>query len=269
MAELARELFAHVVRREPVDLGLACLLIGTEVDPGLDVETGLTQLNALAAAIPPPKGTPAQIAAALQEALGERRGFSGSIQDYGRVEASLLHLALRRRSGLPLTLCVLWLEVARRLGVPAYGFGCGRHFFVAVGNPGQHVIIDPFSGGGLVDERRVAELGGVALTTQDLQPWSAVEMLLRMLVNLQVAARELPDLVRGLRVQLWATELALLLPQHPADLRRERGRLLVRLGDFSGGAAELEQYAAAVAPVDMQAADSARRAAGMARARLN
>ena len=71
------------------------------------------------------------------------------------------------------------------------------------------------------------------------------------------------------RTRLWATELALLLPRHPLALRRERGELLVRLGSFEAGAAELESYAAVVEDADAEEAERGRRAARLARARLN
>jgi hypothetical protein len=70
-------------------------------------------------------------------------------------------------------------------------------------------------------------------------------------------------------MRLWAVELSLLLPRHPVALRRERGELLVRLGDHLGGAEELETYALVVDGSDEQAADAARREARQARAQLN
>jgi hypothetical protein len=70
-------------------------------------------------------------------------------------------------------------------------------------------------------------------------------------------------------VALWAVELSLLLPSHPARLRYERAQLLVERGDFVEGAAELEGYAEVVAAVDESAADRLRRQARAARARLN
>ncbi|WP_242418162.1 tetratricopeptide repeat protein, partial [Frankia sp. CpI1-P] len=71
------------------------------------------------------------------------------------------------------------------------------------------------------------------------------------------------------RTRLWAVELSLLLPSHPANLRRERGELRVRLGDFLGGATDLATFADTVAEVEPAAAAAARQAAAAARARLN
>jgi hypothetical protein len=70
-------------------------------------------------------------------------------------------------------------------------------------------------------------------------------------------------------VALWAVELSLLLPAHPARLRYERAQLLVRSGDFLAGAAELEAYADVVGAVDAPAAEMVRAQARAARAMLN
>jgi hypothetical protein len=98
-----RQRFAEVVRAEPVDLGLACLLVGGEV-PGsrLDVEQSLADLDALAALARPlvPRGGGVAAAAeGLRLALGERAGFAGSGEDYADLRSSLLHEVLRRRRG--------------------------------------------------------------------------------------------------------------------------------------------------------------------------
>ncbi|MCW2777098.1 MAG: putative transcriptional regulator, partial [Frankiales bacterium] len=77
------------------------------------------------------------------------------------------------------------------------------------------------------------------------------------------------QLLESTRTRLWAAELSLLLPRHPVALRRERGELLVRLGDHLGGAAELEAYATVVEDADPVQAETARREAGLARSRLN
>lgn len=70
-------------------------------------------------------------------------------------------------------------------------------------------------------------------------------------------------------MQLWALELSLLLPSHPARLRHERAQLLVQRGEFLAGAAELEEYARVVEAVDAAGALAIRRQAAAARAMLN
>lgn len=247
MSDLSRARFAEVVRAEHVDLGLACLLLGAEVDHELDPQPWRDQLDELAAEVdrdrPPVEALRAVLA-----------GFTGDAHDYADLRSSLLHEVLRRRAGLPILLSAVWLEVARRCGIPAYGIGLPGHFVVRVGD----VHVDPFAGGAALD---VADIPG-----QFLRPWRAEEILLRILTNIRVWAARGPERES---VRLWAVELSLLLPHHPVELRRERGTLLVAGGDFPGGAGELQAYADAVAAVDAAAAERAQGEARAARARLN
>jgi regulator of sirC expression with transglutaminase-like and TPR domain len=273
----SRQRFAEVVRSEPIDLGLACLLVGGEVDPGLDVDASLAVLDALAAAARPyvPRaGGVAAAAEGLRVALGEQAGFSGFAEDYEDLRSSLLHQVLVRRRGLPLLLSVVWLEVAARLDVPAYAVGLPGHVVVGIGDAeDEHVFVDPYAGGRLVSrsdlEQRVRLATGEPVLPSVFAPVDPGDLLLRLLTNVRVLAARQPPSLGTAATRLWAVELSLLLPRHPVDLRRERGELLVRRGDHLGGADELETYALAVAEVDEAAAEAARRQARLARAQLN
>jgi regulator of sirC expression with transglutaminase-like and TPR domain len=272
-----RSRFAEVVRSEPVDVGLACLLVGGEVDPSLDVDDGLRRLDELAEQARsevPRRAGPREAAEGLRHALGGVAGFAGSDEDYGDLRSSLLHEVLRRRRGLPLLLSVVWVEVAARLGVAAYPIALPGHVVVGVGDPDdEHVVVDPFAGGPVLDDaevdRLVRRLTGPARQPESLRPVLPVDLLLRLLTNVRVLSARMPPSLDAARTRLWATELSLLLPRHSLELRRERGELLVRLGDHLGGAAELEHFAAVVETDDDTAAGRARRAAASARARLN
>lgn len=276
MSEASRAAFAATVRRDPVDLARACLLLAEEAEPGLDAQAAVRRLDELtAAAAEHLRGRtgPRDLAEGLHRALGDGAGFSGVAQEAGELRSSLLHHVLRRRRGLPILLSVVWLEVARRLGVPAHGVGLPGHFVVGVGEPGRAQLVDPFHGGRLlgVDEAdaRVRALAGRGLMPGDLDPTPADALLLRVLTNIRaLSARPDPSLVLT-RTHLWSVELALLLPRHPAALRRERGEVLARLGRFAEAADELSAYADAVRPVDADAARVVALAARAARARLS
>ncbi|ETA03920.1 transcriptional regulator [Frankia sp. CcI156] len=323
MSTRSRGRFAEVVRREPIDLAVACHLLAAEVDPAADAPDAtatLSALDAFAAQARPllaarttssrrprfPRaehGTPVarqtgapgqaqpesgseaagrlegfgpgagnfdpRIAAeTLHESLGLAAGFAGAEDDYTDLRSSLLPDVLRRRRGLPILLSVVWLEVAARLGVPAYPVGLPGHVVVAVGSPQDHVLVDPFAAGRLLTVHDAAEkvrAAGFAFTRAHLAPMSAQDVLTRILGNIRIlgARSDAPHM------RLWAVELSLLLPHHPASLRRERGELRVRLGDFLGGATDLTAFADTVAAVEPAAAAAARQAAAAARARLN
>ncbi|MGW9047126.1 transglutaminase family protein [Streptomyces lydicus] len=270
-----RRLFAEAARAERPDLALLCLLIGAEADADLD-ETGIDEaqieLDRLAGLLPySPAGGPGAWARNLAELLGTRCGFGGSPADYRRLASSLLHQVLRRRRGLPILLSVVWMEVARRAGAPVYGVALPGHFVVGFGDPyGAHVLADPFAGGRLLTDEDAALLvagaTGGELTARMLAPAGPLDIVQRVLNNIRAWAQARPE---HSAVQLWALDLALLLPSRPARLRRERAELLVRRGDFLAGAAELEEYARVVEAVDQAGATALRRQAAAARAMLN
>ncbi|MEK2493538.1 transglutaminase-like domain-containing protein [Kitasatospora purpeofusca] len=215
---------------------------------------------------------PEETAALLAAVLGGRERFHGRKSDYRRLESSLLPEVLRRRRGLPIMLALVWWAVARRAGVTVHGIALPGHFVVAVGGPAggeDYVLADPFHGGRLLDLDGVAELvraAGHEFTPELLTPAQPLDIVLRVLGNIRGWAADRPE---HARTQLWATELALLLPRHPAQLRLERAELLVRTGDFLGGAGEMDEYAAILDAFDPDTAAKVRQEARAARHRLN
>ncbi|MFH8220296.1 transglutaminase-like domain-containing protein [Streptomyces sp. NPDC018057] len=271
-AELRRR-FAEEARAERPDLAALCLLIGAVGDGTLD-EDGLDaaqlELDRLAGRLPYRPGTPLAWARAAGALLGERYGFRGTAADYQRLDSSLLHAVLRRRRGLPILLSVVWLEVARRAGAPVHGVALPGHFVVGFGPAAEQVLADPFDGGrvltGADAELLVAGATGARLDPSMTVPAEPLDVVLRILNNIRAWAALRPE---RSDVALWALDLSLLLPAHPARLRHERARLLVERGEFTEGAQALEEYADLVAAVDEDAAGQVRAQARAARARLN
>ncbi|MFD7707932.1 transglutaminase-like domain-containing protein [Streptomyces sp. NPDC059785] len=271
-AEVRRR-FAEEARSERPDLALLCLLVGAAADRDLDeagTDAAQIELDRLAGQLPFRPGGPRSWATALAELLGGRCGFRGTPAAYQRLESSLLHEVLLRRRGLPILLSVVWMEVARRAGAPVYGVALPGHFVVGFGPPGDQVLADPFDGGRVLTgpdaELLVAGATGAPLDPSMLTPADPLDVVLRILNNIRAWAAARPE---RSDVALWAIELSLLLPSHPARLRYERAQLLVQRGDFRTGAAELDAYAEVVAAVDEPAADRVRRQARAARALLN
>ena len=282
-----RQQFADEARAAQPDLATLCLLIGAVADPGLGqpgLDGAQIELDRLAGLLPFRPAGPRSWATALGELLGTRCGFEGTPGDYRRLDSSLLPEVLRRRRGLPILLSVVWMEVARRAGAPVYGVALPGHFVVGFGTPGggagevapgegglgEQVLVDPFDGGRLLSgadaELLVAGATGEPLDPAMLRAADPLEIVLRVLNNIRAWAAARPERTD---VQLWAVELSLLLPSHPARLRYERAQLLVQRGDFLGGARDLEAYAAVVEAVEPTAAQAVRERARAARARLN
>ncbi|MEW2127690.1 transglutaminase-like domain-containing protein [Streptomyces sp. NPDC127037] len=271
--EELRRRFAEEARAERPDLALLCLLVAAEADPALDmrgIDEAQIELDRLAGLLPYGLRGGHAWASALAELLGERCGFEGSTADYRRLESSLLHEVLRRRRGLPILLSVVWIEVARRAGAPVFGVALPGHFVVGFGDPDERVLADPFAGGRpLTDqdaELMVTSATGERWEPSSLEPARPLETVLRILNNIRAWAAARPEQTA---VALWAVELSLLLPSHPATLRYERAQLLVRAGEFLRGAAEMEEYARVVEDVEPAVAEAVRHSARAARALLN
>lgn len=279
MSLQSRERFAEVVRAggaagDPRDvrLDLAALLLAAEVRPPAEVSgarldgflaAGLASLDELAADVPELGRDDERLRTALA-------GFRGEEQDYTRLEASLLPDVLAGRRGLPILLTVVWTEVARRAGIPAYGVGLPGHFVVGVGDPaGARVLVDAFQGGALLPydkARQLVAATGRTLRAEHLAPHDPIDTVDRMLTNIRAWAARRPERAR---TRLWSCELALLLPRHDLNLRREHAEALIAVGRYVEGAATLEQYADLIQGPMPLAADHARRLATQARARLN
>ncbi|MGW0644040.1 transglutaminase-like domain-containing protein [Streptomyces badius] len=282
-----RRQFAEEARSERPDLALLCLLLGAEagpvgpaevvpVTPGEPVpdpygfDAAQIELDRLAGLLPHGSRSPADWASALAELLGERCGFGGSSADYQRLDSSLLQQVLRRRRGLPILLSVVWIEVARRAGAPVCGVALPGHFVVGFGDLEHPVLADPFAGGaplsGRDAELLVRGATGAPLEPSMMVPARPLEIVLRILNNIRAWAAARPERTD---VALWAVELSLLLPSHPARLRYEHAQLLVQRGEFLRGAAEMEEYAEVLAGIEPTAAENIRRKARAARALLN
>ncbi|MEY9843958.1 transglutaminase family protein [Streptacidiphilus sp. MAP5-3] len=282
MSEESRARFAEEARAERPDLAQLCLLMGFEVDlvaePGGIEEAlapALRALDRLAASVASavreaPPGSAAETAALLAGVLAGSADLRGGQGVYNRLESSLLHEVLRRGRGLPITVSAVWIAVGARTGLPVYGLGLPGHFVVGVGDPqGEHVLVDPFHGGQLLtpdDASDLAREAGYRLTPDLLRPAEPHEIVLRILANIRNWASARPE---HARTQLWATELALLLPRHPAQLRLERAELLVKTGHFLEGAEQMDEYATILDAFDPESAARVRLEAKAARHRLN
>ncbi len=275
----SREEFAALVSDPAGSLARACLLMGVETDPDLDLDVSLGRLDSLAeivAAGLPGAAGPAALGRHLRATLGGDVGFAGSQPDYDDLRSSLLHEVLIRRRGLPILLSTVWVEVAARLDIPAHGVGLPGHFVVGLGDPERageadvgpeapFVLVDPFAGGAAFPTASAYALLGHEPTARDLRPWDTPRTVLRILANVSTWARR----ADRLRTRRWALELSLLVPGCPSAVRREHGETLARAGDFAGAADQLEAYAIRVEEDHPLAAKTARQDARVARARLN
>jgi regulator of sirC expression with transglutaminase-like and TPR domain len=242
-----RARFARLVARpeSEIDLALGALLIAGLGRPPIDEAAILGRLDAIAerVRIRLDAGDPTfAVVARIHDVLYRELGFRGpTAAEYGDPANSHLDEVLARRIGLPITLAVVELEVASRLGVALVGIGLPGHFIV--GGP-DGLLLDPADGGRSLTPDdcqaliRRAVGDGVLFHAGMLRPAGRREILARILRNLRaahLARRDWPAAVDAIDL------LRVLEPTDP-DHGRDRGLLLGRMGRFGEAVAALRAY---------------------------
>lgn len=139
----------------------------------------------------------------LNEVLFEEVGFRASHDDYYDPENSYLNRVIDRKQGIPLTLSVAYMLVAKRANIPLLGVGMPGHFLVKHANSRRDLFIDPFNGGQLLtfhDCRQFLMKSGYGFWKGYLSPVSSRAILVRMLRNLQLVYSERRDRERVERI---------------------------------------------------------------------
>ena len=230
----------------------AAVAVAQDDEPELDVQGVLAQVDALADKLRrrvPADAAPLQRLRLLNQYFFHELGFSGNVNDYYDRGNSSLPAVLRTRRGIPLTLALLYIEIANQLGLQAQGVSFPGHFLVKLHMPRGEVVIDPFSGRSLgreeLEERLQPYRRQRGLGDEDevplglfLQPAPAREMVARLLRNLKEIHRSARDWARLSAV---LQRLVILLPQDWTE-RRDHALALAQLGRLEAAAAELSLY---------------------------
>lgn len=241
-----RARFARLVARpEPqIDLAMGALLIAAEGREDLDPEPSLVRLDELAERVrihlDLGDGT-GRILDTLHDVLYREMAFRTPRRSVPDPDLSRLDLVLERRVGLPISLSIIELEVAWRLGLALHGVGLPGHFIV--GGP-DDLLIDPAGGGRILTRDDCQALirralgDGVLLHGGMLRPARRREILARVIRNLKAAHLHRRDWVGG----LGAVELLRIVEPTSADHLRDRGLLLGRTGRWSAALEDLRTY---------------------------
>jgi regulator of sirC expression with transglutaminase-like and TPR domain len=265
----SRKLFSDMVGRpdEAVDLAQAALLIACEEYPGLDPSRYVARLDEMGDALrqrleggQPPEA----VIAALNRYLFDEEGFHGNAKDYYNPRNSFLNDVLDRRTGIPITLSTVYMEVASRVGLNIVGVGLPGHFIVKAAAAGREILIDPFQNGAVLSEedcqRRVDRVfkGRVKVEAEMLAGCRRKDILERMLRNLKLIYSKREDWPRALGV----VELLLRLQPESAEDLRDRGLLYAALDCYALAVRDLETYLERV-PVATEAQDLRNKVAGL------
>ncbi len=230
-----------------VPLDRAALVIAQEEYPQLDVQAYLDRLDAMATELAAEIDLETGPRAALRDLsafLFERQGFRGNTEDYEDPRNSYLNDVLDRRLGIPISLSVVYIAVARRLGLDVKGVGLPGHFIVKFDTPDETLFVDPFHGGRFISREECFQLAERALgrrvARNDALLAAATnrQILTRMLYNLKAVYLKRGDLRRALGV----SELILAIFPWDLDELRDRGMLHHRLGENAAARRDLDLY---------------------------
>jgi regulator of sirC expression with transglutaminase-like and TPR domain len=244
-----RRLFAGNVRRreDRIDLGLAALLIAKEEYPRLVIEDYLERLDQLALGLAVEIDLEADarsIAKTIADYMAQDQGFEGDPDDYYSPRNSYLNEVMDSRHGIPISLSVLYMEVARRVGVHLLPVSMPGHFLVKLQSGGHDIFLDPFNRGEVVDVAGARRLfdsvydGRLQFSESMLGAATKRQVLSRMLHNLKAAYVQADDYERALRI----VELLTLITPWDLDEVRDRGLLRFRLSQFDEALPDLQAY---------------------------
>jgi regulator of sirC expression with transglutaminase-like and TPR domain len=235
------------VEDEKIDLIRAALMIARGEYPDLDIETYAGRVEELArrvAALAPdlhPQGT----LRALKHVLFEELKLRGNREDYYDPRNSFLNDVLDRGLGIPITLSIVYMEVARRVGLHLFGVGLPGHFLLKRYNEdGQEMLIDCFNRGDVVSRQdcqsKLDEIysGEMKMRPEFLHPISRRQILMRMLNNLKTVYLS----TRNFRKALAIADLILVIYPRSAEDVKQRALLRYSMNLHRLASEDLDEY---------------------------
>ena len=254
----ALEPFARLIAGQDarIDLARACLLIAQDAYPALDIDRYMGEIERMAARLrarlPQNCGAEERVVA-LNQFLYDDLGYWGNTDDYYDPRNSYLNEVIERKTGIPITMSILYMELGRRIGLPLEGVSFPGHFLVRLPLRGGMLVLDPFAGGapqsedelrsrvkrvipdGVADDLPASELP----LDQFLERATNRQILTRVLRNLKAIYRESDKPERMLDV---LNRMLLVTPDASAELR-DRGYIYQRLECYRAALKDLSDYA--------------------------
>jgi regulator of sirC expression with transglutaminase-like and TPR domain len=246
----SRRLFASNIKRrdEKIDLGLAALLICAEEYPRLIIEDYVERLDHLAAGLAVEidlESGPEALARSIVRYLYGEQGFDGDNDDYADPRNSYLSDVIDRRTGKPILLSILYIEVARRVGVKLLPVSMPGHFLIKLRGEHGDIFIDPFHQGRLLDAEGCRGLfeqlfgGQHEFRESMLASATKRQTITRVLQNLKTEYFAAGDYIRTLRI----VDLMLTVAPWDLDQIRDRGLLRLQTGSTREAIEDLQSYA--------------------------
>lgn len=230
-----------------VDLACAVLEIARDDYPDLDVAGYLRRIDQIAVHVMERLGSEKTVyhrIAALNSVMFEEHGFHGNRRNYYDPKNSFLNEVIERKMGIPISLSVLYMEVAQRTGLPLYGVSFPGHFLVKYSDDRERIVIDPFNAGEVKSRESLGQLleslygGKVTLVDDFLEPVTKKQIIRRMLNNLKMIYLQEKNFLKILAV---LQRLVVLDPSSAEDIR-DRGSVYLKLECFQYALADFESY---------------------------
>lgn len=244
-----RSRFAAVIAaaEEQVDLAEGALLIAAEEYPRLNIKDYLDRIQHMAELVKERMGLelePEKLIKEINRYLFDEEGFRGNSEDYYDPRNSFLNEVIDRQKGIPITLSILYMEIAWRLDLPLVGVGLPGHFIVKYEAADREILINPFHRGTLLSEEDCQRTldriygGKIAFHRGLLTPVPKRLILTRMLNNLKGIYLERRDFPRALGV---VERLLMIHPDSPTELR-DRGLVYGEMKILSHAITDLQRY---------------------------
>lgn len=240
--------YQEIHQPEPqINLARAALYIAQEVYPDLDIEEYENALQVMASEIGdrlPAERYPLRVIRAINHYLYDELRFQGNDRQYYDPDNSYLNRVIDRRTGIPISLSLVYLEIAKRLDFPMVGVGMPGHFLIRPDQPDLSFFVDPFNGGEVLFEQDcenlLQTLYGRAVTLQPnfLEAVSPRRFLLRMLANLKGIYISRGEMSHVLAV---IDRILMLFPDAPTE-QRDRGLIYYQVGRWTEARQDLENY---------------------------
>jgi regulator of sirC expression with transglutaminase-like and TPR domain len=245
----ARQNFYQEIQQpdENIDLAKAALYIAQEEYPDIDVQEYLNALDTMAAAakkLLPFGRYPLRVIQSINKYLYDDLGFAGNKKDYYDPRNSFFNDVIDRRLGIPITLALVYIEVAKRVDFPMVGVGMPLHFLIRPDIPDMEIFVDAFNNGEVMFaqdcQQRLSQIyqQNVTLEPEFLAAVNHRQFLVRMLTNLKYIYLKQQDIEKALGT---VERILLLLPDMISELR-DRGLLYYQLGLYSQATQDLQSY---------------------------
>jgi regulator of sirC expression with transglutaminase-like and TPR domain len=202
--------------------------------PDLDVKAILDKIDAMGrelilASKKSMPSRPTQIIEKINNYLFKQRGFKANLQDYYNPMNSYVNVVLEKKSGIPITLSIIYMRVAHILKFRLYAVNFPAHFLVKhILGENSEIIIDPFNGGRIMDDYTLQELldpsKNILLTRAYVEKATSAQVIIRMLKNLKVSYYESQNIDKA----EIANEMIISIEPHNLDAVRDKGMILLK-----------------------------------------